>query len=335
MADRIFIIAEAGVNHGGNVGTAKKMIDAARRAGADAVKFQTFKSEDIAGRYAPKAAYQKKTGGRNERQLKMLRRLELDAGAHKELIEHCRKKGIIFLSAPFDLESIDLLDDLGLDIFKIPSGEITNLPYLRKIGGLKKKLILSTGMADLREIKEALEILAVSGTPRGDITVLHCTTEYPAPMDETNLRAIGTIRAALGVKVGYSDHTMGIEASIAASALGASIIEKHFTLSRKMRGPDHAASLEPDELKAMVDAIRNIGSALGNGIKRPAPSELKNKAVVRKSIVAARDINKGEIFAAENIAVKRPAAGISPMKWDTVIGRIAAREFKRDEAIEL
>jgi N,N'-diacetyllegionaminate synthase len=259
----------------------------------------------------------------------------LDQCAHKELIAYCRQKGIIFLSTPFDLESIDLLNDLGLKIVKIPSGEITNLPYLRKIGGLKKKLILSTGMADLQEIGDALKILTGAGTPKENITVLHCNTEYPTPMEDVNLRAMLTIRDTFDVKVGYSDHTLGIEVPIAAVALGASVIEKHFTLDANMKGPDHKASLEPDSLRAMVEAIRNIEKMLGDGLKGPSPSELKNMPIVRKSIVAAKDIKKGECFSAANLAVKRPGTGISPMEWDEVVGQAAKNNFKEDEVIKL
>ena len=279
---KTFIIAEAGVNHNGSLELAKKMIDAAVGAIADAVKFQTFKAEKVVSRYAPKAEYQKKTttAEADESQLEMIKKLELDAAAHQTLIGYCKKKNIRFLSTPFDLESIDLLNELGLDIFKIPSGEITNMPYLRKIGFLKKEIILSTGMANLGEIEDALDVLTGAGTKLKDITILHCNTEYPTPMQDVNLKAMQTIKYAFpGIHVGYSDHTKGIEVSIAAVAMGAAIIEKHFTLDKNMEGPDHKASLEPDELKAMVNAIRNIEKALGNGIKKPSPSELKNKPI--------------------------------------------------------
>ncbi len=280
--NKTFIIAEAGVNHNGSLELAKKMIDAAVGASADAVKFQTFKAEKVVSRYAPKAEYQKKTttAEADESQLEMIKKLELDAAAHQTLIDYCKKKNIRFLSTPFDLESIDLLNELGLDIFKIPSGEITNMPYLRKIGSLKKEIILSTGMANLGEIEDALDVLTGAGTKLKDITILHCNTEYPTPMQDVNLKAMQTIKYAFpGIHVGYSDHTEGIEVSIAAVAMGAAIIEKHFTLDKNMAGPDHKASLEPDELKAMVNAIRNIEKALGNGIKKPSPSELKNKPI--------------------------------------------------------
>jgi N,N'-diacetyllegionaminate synthase len=295
--DKTFIIAEAGVNHNGSLELAQKMIDAAVETGADAVKFQTFKAEKIVSRYAPKAKYQKKTTAAGESHLEMIKKLELDAADHQALIDYCKKKNIRFLSSPFDLESIDLLNELGLNIFKIPSGEITNLPYLRKIGALKKEIILSTGMADLGEIEDALDVLIKAGTARKNITVLHCNTEYPTPYEDVNLKAMETMGLAFpGIKVGYSDHTLGIEVPIAAVAMGATVIEKHFTLDKNMEGPDHKASLEPEELKAMVHAIRNIEKALGNGIKKPSPSELKNMPIARKSIVAARNIRKGELF---------------------------------------
>lgn len=332
---KTFIIAEAGVNHNGSIEIAKRLIDVAVQAGTDAVKFQTFKADKIISAFAPKAEYQKQAFSNHESQLEMIKKLELDEAAHKELYSYCRLKEIIFLSSPFDLESINLLNKLGLETFKIPSGEITNLPYLRKIGGLKKQVILSTGMADLGEIEDALDVLTAAGTSLDNITVLHCNTEYPTPMADVNLQAMLTIGRALGVRIGYSDHTLGIEVPIAAVALGASVIEKHFTLDKYMEGPDHRASLEPNELKAMVTAIRNVEKALGTGIKKPSPSELKNKPVARKSIVAARDIKKGEIFTEENLAVKRPGTGISPMRWDKLIGRVAVRDFKEDEIIDL
>ncbi len=333
--DKIFIIAEAGVNHNGDIAIAKKMIDVAVDSGTDAVKFQTFKAESVISKFAPKAEYQKIVTDKNESQLEMVKKLELDINAHMELIAYCKKKGIVFLSSPFDLESIDLLDKLGLRILKIPSGEITNFPYLRKIGSLNKRVIISTGMADLKEIEHALNILIKAGTSKEDITVLHCNTEYPTPMEDVNLHAMLTIRDTFKVKVGYSDHTLGIEVSIAAAALGATVIEKHFTLDKNMAGPDHKASLEPSELMAMVMAIRNIENALGNDIKNSSKSELKNISIARKSIVAFKDIKKGDIFTEANITVKRPGTGISPMEWDKVIGMIAKKDFKEDELIEL
>jgi len=332
--NKVFIIAEVGVNHNGSLEMAFQLIDVAVAAGADAVKFQTFKAEKVIAVNAPKADYQKETTGADESQLEMVKKLELDETAHIRLHQHCRHKGIQFLSTPFDLESIDLLNRLGLEIFKIPSGEITNLPYLRKLGVLKKRLILSTGMADLGEIENALDVLTESGTPLENITVLHCNTEYPTPFEDVNLRAMLTIRNAFpGIAVGYSDHTNGIEVPIAAVAMGATIIEKHFTLDRNLPGPDHKASLEPDELKAMVQAIRNIEKALGNGIKRPSPSEVKNKPIARKSLVATQPIKTGELFSAENITAKRPGVGISPMRWDEVLGQAAQKDYEKDELI--
>ncbi|MFQ5456526.1 MAG: N-acetylneuraminate synthase [Nitrospirota bacterium] len=333
--DRCFIIAEAGVNHNGSVETARKMVDAAIDSGADAVKFQTFNAVKMISRFAPKAEYQKKTTAADESQLSMVKRLEIDKNGYKMLIDYCNEKGIIFISSPFDLESIDMLDELGLAIFKIPSGEITNLPYLRKVGSLNKRIIMSTGMADLGEIEDALDIITEAGTKREDITVLHCNTEYPTPMDDVNLTAMLTIKEAMKVIIGYSDHTSGIEVPIAAAALGATVIEKHFTLDKDDEGPDSQASIEPDELQAMVRAIRGIEKALGDGIKRPSLSESKNKLMVRKSIVASRYIRKGDIFTEENITVKRPETGISPMKWDEIIGKRAIRDFKEDEMIKV
>ena len=284
-------------------------------------------------RYAEKAEYQQQTTDSDESQFEMIKKLELDAAAHKMLFAYCQEKKIIFLSSPFDNESIDLLYEIGLEIFKIPSGEITNLPYLRKIGTLKKEIILSTGMANLGEIEDALNVLMKAGTTRENITILHCNTAYPTLIKDVNLKAMQTIEAEFNVKVGYSDHTLGIEVSIAAVALGASVVEKHFTLDKNMEGPDHKASLEPDELKAMIHAIRNIEKAFGSGIKKASPSELKNKPIARKSIVAARDIRKGEAFTEENLTVKRPGTGISPMKWDEVIGKKATKDYQRDDLI--
>lgn len=331
--NKTFIIAEAGVNHNGSLEMAFKLIDVAVAAGADAVKFQTFKAEKVIAVNAPKAEYQKETTGTDESQLEMIKKLELDEAAYIQLYQYCQHKGIQFLSTPYDLESIDMLNRMGMDIFKIPSGEITNLPYLRKLGALKKQLILSTGMADLGEIEAALDVLTESGTPLENITVLHCNTEYPTPFEDVNLRAMLTIKNAFGVEVGYSDHTSGIEVPIAAVALGATIIEKHFTLDRNLPGPDHRASLEPPELSAMISGIRNIEKSLGTRSKKPSPSELKNKPVVRKSIVAAFPIKKGETFTAMNITVKRPGIGINPMRWDEIIGRKARRDYKTDEII--
>jgi N,N'-diacetyllegionaminate synthase len=331
----VLVIAEAGVNHNGNLDLAKSLIDAAAEAGADFVKFQTFKAKSLVTNTAPKAEYQVKNAGADESQFEMIRSLELSEQMHEQLWDYCAKKNIGFLSTGFDISSIDYLKSLGIDLFKVPSGELTNLPFLRHIGALNKDVILSTGMACLGEIEQAIDAVEKAGTPRDKITVLHCTTEYPAPMEDVNLRAMHNIGAALGVRVGYSDHTPGIEVPIAAVALGATVIEKHFTLDRSLPGPDHRASLEPDELKAMVAGIRNIERALGDGIKRPSPSELKNKPIARKSLVAATDINAGDLFSPENLIAKRPGTGISPMRWDEIIGRVAPRNFGEDELIEL
>ena len=330
---RVFIIAEAGVNHNGSIDLAKRLIGTASESGADAVKFQTFKAEKLVSKNAQKASYQKETTDSSESQYEMIKKLELDVDTHKELISYCHTKNIMFLSTPFDHDSIDMLDNLGLEIFKIPSGEITNLPYLRHIGSLKKEVILSTGMADIGEIEDALDILTNAGTSKANITILHANTMYPTPMEDVNLKAMQTIACTFGCKVGYSDHTLGIEVPIAAVAMGASVIEKHFTLDRDMEGPDHKASLEPEELKAMVKAIRNIEKALGNGIKKPSPSERPNMEVARKSIVAAKPIKKGEVFSKDNLAVKRPGNGISPMRWDEIVGTVASKDYNMDDLI--
>ncbi len=330
---KVFIIAEAGVNHNGSIDLAKKLIDKASEAGADAIKFQSFKAEKLATKNAKKANYQEKTTGKVENQFEMLKRLELDYKKHKELINYSNSRNIMFLSSPFDLESIELLYNLGLEVFKIPSGEITNLPYLRKIGLLNKKVILSTGMSNLGEIEKALKILREYGTT--DITVLHCNTEYPTPIKDVNLLAMNTIKDALKVEIGYSDHSLGIEIPLAAAALGATVLEKHFTLDKTMEGPDHKASLEPKEFKEMVRSIRNIKLALGDGIKKVTKSENKNINIARKSIVADKDIKKGEVFTEDNLTVKRPGYGISPMIWDEIIGKVAKRDFKEDEMIEI
>ena len=333
---RTLVIAEAGVNHNGDMSLARRLIDVAAEAGADMVKFQTFSADRLVTAYAAKADYQSRVSADgSESQHAMLRRLELTPDMHRTLIGFCESRGIQFFSTGFDEKSVDFLAELGLNCFKIPSGEITNLPYLRHIGRYGKPVILSSGMANLGEIEAALDILEGAGTPRERVTVLHCNTEYPTPMTDVNLRAMLTIRDAFGVKVGYSDHTLGIEVAIAAVALGASVIEKHFTLDREMSGPDHTASLEPSELTAMVSAIRNIESAMGNGIKRPSPSEAKNRAAVRKSLVAAGSIRKGELFTEVNVKVKRPGTGLSPMRIDDVLGRKANRDFAADELIDL
>ena len=329
------IIAEAGVNHNGDIEKAKQLVVAAASAGADFVKFQTFKAEKLAIKSAKKADYQLISTGEAESQFEMLSKLELSRESHDLLILECRKCGIGFFSTAFDAARFDMLVEKGLDQVKIPSGELTNLPLLRYMTRLGMPVMLSTGMATLGEIDAALEVIEQAGTPRHLVTVLHCTTEYPAPMVDVNLRAMVNMKAALGVEVGYSDHTPGIEIPIAAVALGARVIEKHFTLDRTLPGPDHQASLEPHELKAMVDAIRNIEVALGDGVKRPSASELKNKPIARKSLVAIKCIPAGDPFSAENIGAKRPGTGITPMRWDEVIGRPAPRYFAKDELIEL
>lgn len=332
---KVIIIAEAGVNHNGSYELAVKMVDEAKRAGADYVKFQTAKPELVISTFAPKAEYQKETTGAAESQLEMCKAIHLPLTDYKPLKEYCDKVGIGFMSTPFDLVSIDVLEPLDMDYYKIPSGEITNLPYLRKIASKHRPVILSTGMCEVEEVEAALQVLEQGGVKRSDIIVLHCNTEYPTPMADVNLRAMDDLRRSLGVEVGYSDHTKGIEVPIAAVALGATVIEKHFTLDKTMEGPDHKASLEPDELKAMVDAIRNIEQALGDGHKHVSPSERKNMDIARKSIVAARDIRKGEVLTEENITTKRPGNGISPMRWDSVIGTTAIRDFGYDELIEI
>lgn len=330
------IIAEAGVNHNGSITQAKRLIDAAADAGVDYVKFQTFKTEDLVLKSAKKANYQQNNmHDGNDSQYSMLKKLELSPEQHKELISYCNEKGVKFFSTAFDFDSIDFLASLHLGLWKIPSGEITNYPYLRKIADFHEPVILSTGMSTLEEIKSAIEVLINYGLQKEQITVLHCNTEYPTPMCDVNLSAMNEMRQQLGLTIGYSDHTQGIEVPIAAVALGAEIIEKHFTLDRNLPGPDHKASLEPVELKAMVSAIRNIEQAVGVSHKAVSVSEVKNKAVARKSIVAARTIKKGEFFTEENLTVKRPGTGISPMRWPDVIGLIAARDFEEDELIEL
>lgn len=331
--NKIFIIAEGGVNHNGDIQTAKKLVDAAVVAKADAVKFQTFKAETLVCRQAPKAAYQLTTTDAGESQFDMLKKLELTPDMHRELISYCHKKNIMFLSTPFDLDSLHYLVDCGLAIIKIPSGEITNYPLLREAAKSGKRIILSSGMSTLDEVREAVAVLKENGS--ADITVLHCNTEYPTPFSDVNLCAMRTIKEEIGVPVGYSDHTQGIEAAVAAAALGAEIIEKHFTLDKNMEGPDHKASLEPDELTEMVRAIRHIEQALGDGEKKPSESEKKNMSVARKSIVAGRGIKAGERFSEENLAAKRPGTGVSPMLWNQVIGRKAKRDFAADEMIEL
>ncbi len=329
---RILIIAEAGVNHNGDLKIARKLVDAAKEAGADIVKFQTFQVSAIVSKHAQMADYQIKNTGKSETQKEMLERLALSQEAFRELAEYCRQCGIMFLSTPFDIESIDFLDGLQ-EIWKIPSGEITNYPYLVRIGKTGKRVILSTGMCDMQEIHEAIDVLEKSGS--GKITILHCTTEYPAPFDELNLNAIRTLRKEFCCEVGYSDHSCGMEAALAAAALGAGVIEKHFTLDRGMPGPDHKASIEPFELKQMVQGIRRVELALGDGSKVPSHSEYKNRKIARKSIVAKRVIRKGEVFSEENLTTKRPGTGLSPMRWEELMGKRAPKDFEEDEMIEI
>ena len=332
--NRTLVIAEAGVNHNGDIEQAFNLIRAAAESGADIVKFQTFQAKNIATRTAEKASYQKKSSGGCESQLSMLKKLEITSEEHLKLIKYCEECKIEFLSTAFDLDSIDLLSSLGLRYWKIPSGEITNLPYIRKLGSQKGSVILSTGMANIGEIEMALNALTESGKSREEITVLHCTTEYPAPLNEVNLRAIKTIGETFKISVGYSDHTDGIAVPIAAVAMGAIVIEKHLTLDKRMKGPDHLASLEPDQFSMMVQGIRDIEQALGDGIKRPTTSEIANLPIARKSIVASQAIKEGEVFSCKNITTKRPGTGISPMNWDSVIGRKATRPYRPDELIE-
>ena len=329
----VFIIAEAGVNHNGSIKLAKQLVDVAVNAGADAVKFQTFKAADLVIKNAQKAEYQKRTTGSEESQFDMIKKLELNDKSHKELISYCNKKKIMFLSSPFDIDSIKFLYDLGLQIFKIPSGEITNLPYLREIGKLNRKVILSTGMANLEEIKDAIDILKTEGTQKDNITVLHANTMYPTPMRDVNLKAMLTIGETFDINYGYSDHTLGIEVDIAAVAMGAKCIEKHFTLDKNLEGPDHKASLEPDELKSMISAIRNIEIALGSSIKKPTESEISNIQIARKSIVTKTKIKKGDTLNDKNLSTKRPGSGISPMRWDNIVGTKAKKNYNEDELL--
>ncbi len=330
---KIFIIAEAGVNHNGSFQNAIELIDAARESGVDAVKFQTFKPEEMVSRNAKKADYQNETTGSRESQLDMLRKLALTYDEFIRLKEHCDKTGIMFLSTPFDNDSIDFLNHINVPIWKVPSGEVTNVPYLIKIAQTKKTIIMSTGICELHEIDFALKLLIDNGAQ--DIILLHCNTEYPTPMEDVNLKAMLTLSNTFRLPVGYSDHTLGIEVPIAAAALGACVIEKHFTLDKNLEGPDHKASLDPEELREMVTAIRNIEAALGNELKKPTESELKNKDIVRKSIVARHKINAGEVFTEENITVKRPGNGISPAKWFDILGQKAKWDFEKDELIRV
>ena len=332
---KVIIIAEAGVNHNGDYELAKQLVVAAKEAGADYVKFQTARPERVISRYAPKAEYQLGTTKKEESQLDMCRAIHLPLTDYRPLKAYCDEVGIAFLSTPFDLESVDVLEELDMDCYKIPSGEITNLPYLKKIARLGRPVILSTGMCGLADIENALLLLEQEGLSRDRITLLHCNTEYPTPYTDVNLRAMRTMAEAFGVQVGYSDHTCGIEVSLAAVALGATVVEKHFTLDKNLPGPDHKASLEPHELKQMVTSIRHIEEALGSSIKQVSPSEAKNMVVARKSLIAATDIRKGELFTEENMTTKRPGNGISPMRWEEVLGKVAPRDFKEDELIEL
>lgn len=329
----IYVIAEAGDNHNGSFELALKLVDVAKDAGADCVKFQTFLTEEVISTQAKKAEYQKAATGTGESQYEMVKKLELSFDQFRQIKAYCDTLGIRFLSTPFDIPSVRFLREMDMPFWKIPSGEITNLPYLLAIAKTKKPVVMSTGMCEMEEIQAAMDVLRDNGTPK--ITLLHCNTEYPTPFRDANLRAMRTLRERFGVEVGYSDHTLGIEASIAAAALGASIIEKHFTLDKTMEGPDHQASLEPDELKAMVAEIRHVEAALGDGIKRPSPSERKNIGIARKSIVARQAIQKGEPLTEENLAAKRPGSGVSPMRWFEVLGTRAVRDFQADELIEL
>ena len=331
--EKVYIIAEAGDNHNGDFNTALKLVDVAKRAGADCVKFQTFVTEEIISKYAEMAEYQKKNTGKEESQFEMVKRLELSFDEFRKIKEYCDRVGIQFLSTPFDLKSVDFLNELGVPFFKIPSGEITNYPYLIKIAHTGKPVVMSTGMCEPDEILAAINVLEKNGS--GEITLLHCNTEYPTPLKDVNLYAMRTMKKMFGKKVGYSDHTKGIEVPVAAVALGACVIEKHFTLDKNMPGPHHKASLEPDELGRMVKNIRNIEIALGDGVKRVSESERKNIAIARKSIVARRNIQEGEILTEENLAVKRPGTGINPMQWMEVLGTRAVRDFKEDELIEI
>ena len=333
---KTLIIAEAGVNHNGDIAKAKALIDKGAEAGVDYVKFQTFKAANLVTKQAKRAAYQDKNTQNNDSQYEMLKKLELSQAVHQELIDYCAKKGVQFLSTGFDIESLEFLARLGITIAKVPSGEITNLPYLRKVAALFPEVILSTGMATIIEIKDAVKVLTDNGVNKDKITVLHCNTEYPTPMEDVNLRAMLHIQQEVGIAIGYSDHTLGIEVPIAAVALGAIVIEKHFTLDKTLPGPDHKASLEPEELKAMVMAIRNIEKAVGgSGLKEVSASEAKNKPIARKSIVASKSIKKGEFFTEEDITVKRPGMGISPMQWDEIVGKMAKKDFEEDDLIEL
>lgn len=331
----VIIIAEAGVNHNGSMEMARQLVDAAAEAGVDYVKFQTFKADKLVTRAARQAEYQKRNiGDGADSQYEMLRKLELSEEDHRELKEYCRQKGVRFLSTAFDLESVEFLHELCPGLWKIPSGEITNYPYLRKIAGYNEEVVMSTGMSTDEDVENALLALRENGQDLEKVTLLHCNTQYPTPMEDVNLLAMNSLRQFVK-RVGFSDHTQGIEIPIAAAALGADVVEKHFTLSRSLPGPDHKASLEPQELKAMVEAIRNVSEALGDGRKRVTPSEAANRDVARKSIVASRPIKHGELLSEENMTAKRPGGGISPMRWKEVEGTAAIRDFETDEMIEI
>lgn len=331
----VLIIAEAGVNHNGSLENAFKLVDTAVAAGVDYIKFQTFKAENLVSKSAKKADYQvENTNNKEESQFDMLKKLELSHEHHEKLIEYCNEKNIKFFSTAFDMDSLSYLKEIGLQLVKIPSGEITNLPYLRRAAQLFPKVIISTGMSTLSDIEKALQVFLDAGTSKDNITILHCNTEYPTPYEDVNLKAMLHIQKEFGTAIGYSDHTLGIEVPIAAVALGASVIEKHFTLDKTMEGPDHKASLEPSELKAMVTSIRNITQAIsGNGLKEPSKSEMKNMDIARKSIIAAQPIKKGDNFTEHNLTVKRPGSGISPMEWDNLIGKTASKDFEIDDLI--
>lgn len=331
--DRVFIIAEAGVNHNGDLERALRLVDAAAQAGADAVKFQTFQAESITSKAAPLATYQKKNGAEADSQFEMLKKLELSEQDHEVLRKYAQEKNILFFSTGFDIPSLHLLKKMGLSLFKVPSGEITNLPYLEVMAELAEEVIISTGMSSVHEVQDAVKVFLDRGFSKEDLVVLHCNTEYPTPFEDVHLRAMAQLGQTLGVRYGYSDHTLGIEIPIAAAALGAVVLEKHFTLDKNLPGPDHRASLDPNELKAMVEGIRRIEKALGQSEKKPSPSELKNIGVARKSIVTAKSIKKGDLFTTENLTTKRPGTGLSPMKWHAVLGTPALRDYEEDELL--
>lgn len=335
MSSHVIIIAEAGVNHNGNYELAKQLVIKAKEAGVDYVKFQTAKPELVISKFAEMAEYQKVNTGKVESQLEMCKKIHLKLEDYKPLKAFCEEVGVKFISTPFDLVSIDVLEELDMDFWKVPSGEVTNYPYLVKIAKTHRPVVMSTGMCEVDEVRAAVDVLLENGLTRDQISLLHCNTEYPTPFQDVNLAAMIDLASELGLSVGYSDHTVGIEVPIAAVAMGARVIEKHFTLDHNMEGPDHKASLEPDELKKMVDSIRNIEKAIGDGKKHVSDSERKNIAIARKSIIAARNIKKGELLTEDNLTVKRPGNGINPMRWNEIVGKIAVRDFVEDELIEL